>query len=177
MLFRSWVRCRALWECSRWDEVRALAAAIPVEKLCEPLPLRVLIRAAWTDLLRADLQGEFLGAVERFRSWVVQDGSLCHTADLAHLDAYRHLVFEDDLELAGQCAGLAASLYAHLEERGPEIKSRILCIRILAIEGQLASATNEARLCIEAARQTGHPRLLAQALNRSEEHTSELQSN
>ena len=145
--------------------MRALAAAIPVEQLCEPLRLRVLIRAAWTDLLRADLQGEFIGAVERFRSWVIQGGSLSHTADLAHLDAYRHLVFEGDLELAGQRANLAASLYAHLEERGPEIKSRIMCIRILANEGQLASATDEARLCVEAARVTGHPRLLVQALN------------
>jgi DNA-binding NtrC family response regulator len=160
-----WVRCRALWENSRWDEVRALAATIPAEQFCEPLRLRVLIRAAWTDLLRADLQGEFIGAVERFRPWVVQGGSLSHTADLAHLDAYRHLVFEDNLELAARRASLAASLYAHLEERGPEIKSRILCIRILAIEGQLASATDEARLCVEAARRAGHPRLLVQALN------------
>lgn len=160
-----WVRCRALWENSRWDEVRALAAAIPAEQLCDPLRLRVLIRAAWTDLLRADLQGEFVRAVERLRPWMVQGGSMSHTADLAHLDAYRHLVFDDDPELAAQRASLAASLYLHLEERGPEIKSRILCVRIRAIEGQLAAAGEEARLCVEAARQSGHPRLLVQALN------------
>jgi two-component system response regulator HydG len=161
----AWVRCRAWWEQSRWDEVRNLASSIPAEKLCEPLNLRILIRAAWTDVLRADLEGDLLRAVERFRSWIVQGGTLDHTADLAHLDAYRALVHEDDPVRAAREARLAASLYARLGECSSEIKARILCIRILAIEGHLASAADEARLAIAAAKQSGHPRLLVQALN------------
>jgi DNA-binding NtrC family response regulator len=160
-----WVRCRALWENSSWEEVRALAESIPVEQLCDPLHLRILIRAAWTDLLRADLDGRFVAAVERLRPWAMQGHDLSHIADLAHLDAYRSLVFDDDPGRAAREARLAVSLYARLGERGAEIKSRVFCTRVLAIEGHLASAREEARLCVETARQAGHPRLLVQALN------------
>jgi tetratricopeptide (TPR) repeat protein len=160
-----WIRCRALWEDSRWEEVRSMAESILSEGSDAPLHLRVLIRAAWMDLLQADLQGEFITAVDRRRPKISRDGSLAHVADLAHLDAYRSLVFEDDLERAAQDARLAVSLYARLEEKSPEIKSRIFCIRILAIEGQLAAARDEARSCVETARLCGHPRLLVQALN------------
>jgi two-component system response regulator HydG len=160
-----WVRCRALWENSRWDEVRALAESIPTGQLCDPLHLRVLIRAAWTDLLRAELDGDFIASVERLRPWAVQGSDLSHIADLAHLDAYRLLVFDDDPTSAAQEARLAVSLYARLGECSAEIKSRIFCTRLLAIEGSLAAAHDEARACVEAARRAGHPRLLVQALN------------
>lgn len=160
-----WVHCRALWENSRWEEVRQLAESIPTDQLCDPLHLRVLIRAAWTDLLGAELDGEFIRAVERLRPWAMQGGDLSHVADLAHLDAYRLLVFDDDPAAAGREARLAAALYARLAERGAEIKSRVFCTRLLAIEGNLASAHDEARACVETARQAGHPRLLVQALN------------
>lgn len=160
-----WVRCRALWEKSRWDEVCALAADLPTEEPPAPLRVRIRLRAAWTDLIRGRPEGEFLGAVNRLRPWVHRNGSLAHHADLAHLDAYRALTIDDDLPAAAERTRLSSSLYAHLGEPTSEIKCRILGVRILAIEGQLAAAAAEAQRCVERARESRHPLLLIQALN------------